>query len=117
MTKWTTRHKSTTISLKLLTAIFALLALAACGSSKSSSTLDGPKETVALYNARCISCHATDLSGKVGPDSDLRTVGSRMTKEQIVQEITNGGDIMPAFASKLNADEINALADWLSKQQ
>lgn len=103
--------------LKLLSASVALLVLAACGSTKPSSALDGPQETVALYYARCISCHATDLSGKVGPDSDLHTVGSRMTKDEIVKQITNGGDIMPAFASKLKADEINALADWLSKQQ
>jgi mono/diheme cytochrome c family protein len=103
--------------LKLLAAGFTLLTLAACGSSKSSPSLDGSKEAIALYNARCISCHAADLSGKVGPDSDLRTVGSRMTKDEIVHQITDGGDIMPAFASKLTTDEINTLADWLSLQQ
>ncbi|GMK42674.1 hypothetical protein PCCS19_57340 [Paenibacillus sp. CCS19] len=116
----TTRMNTTAsypLLLKLLAASIVLLTLAACGSSKSSPALDGPKEAVALYNARCISCHAADLSGKVGPDSDLRTVGSRMTKEEIVKQITEGGDIMPAFASKLSADEIDRLADWLSKQQ
>jgi cytochrome c551 len=117
MTKSKASHRTAIALLKLLAAAIALAALAACGSSNSSPALEGPKETIALYNARCISCHASDLSGKVGPDSDLRTVGSRMTKDEIMHQITNGGDIMPAFANKLTADEINELADWLSKQQ
>jgi cytochrome c551 len=117
MIKCKASHRTAIALLKLLAAAIALAALAACDSSKSSPALNGPKETVALYNARCISCHASDLSGKVGPDSNLRTVGSRMTKDEIVQQITNGGVIMPAFADKLTADEINELADWLSKQQ
>jgi Cytochrome c, mono- and diheme variants len=103
---------------RLLAAALAFVVLAGCGSqSKSSSSLEGSKEAIALYNARCISCHAADLSGKVGPDSDLRTVGSRMTKEEIVKQIADGGDIMPAFANKLSADDIDKLAAWLSEQQ
>ncbi|MBD3921591.1 cytochrome c [Paenibacillus sp. PR3] len=118
MTKIRSTAMSRTVPWKLLAAALALIALAGCGSqSKSSASLEGSKEAIALYNARCISCHASDLSGKVGPDSDLRTVGSRMTKEAIAKQITNGGDIMPAFASKLSADDIDKLADWLSKQQ
>lgn len=118
MAKITNISVSRAVPWKLLAAALALITLAACGSqSKSSPSLEGSKEAIALYNARCISCHAADLSGKVGPDSDLRTVGSRMTKEAIAKQITDGGDIMPAFASKLSSDDIDKLADWLSQQK
>ncbi|MWC30321.1 c-type cytochrome [Paenibacillus sp. MMS18-CY102] len=100
-------------------AIFAtLLTLAGCGSTTSKpSSLEGPAAAIELYNNSCISCHASDLSGKVGPDSDLRKVGSRMSKTEIANQITNGGDIMPPFKGKLSADEISALSDWLAARQ
>ncbi|EFM11993.1 cytochrome c class I [Paenibacillus curdlanolyticus YK9] len=103
----------------LLSAIGAvIIALSGCGSSSNkASALDGPSSTVDLYNTSCISCHASDLSGKVGPESDLRSVGKRMSKDQIANQITNGGDIMPSFKNKLSAAEIAALSEWLAARQ
>ncbi|GFN29903.1 c-type cytochrome [Paenibacillus xylaniclasticus] len=96
----------------------AIAVFAGCGSSnRSSNELVGPADTIALYNSKCISCHAADLSGRVGPDSDLRTVGARMTKEEIVHQITNGGDVMPPFQDKLSTAEIESLSEWLAAHQ
>ncbi|WP_127533771.1 c-type cytochrome [Paenibacillus kobensis] len=105
-----------------LVALAAVAVLAGCGSSsgnagQASKAIDGPADTVALYKAKCISCHAADLSGKVGPESDLRTVGARMTKEEIIHQITEGGDIMPPFKDRLSTAEIEALGNWLAARQ
>lgn len=68
----------------------------------------------ALFKSnRCITCHATDLSGTAGLNSNLQHVGSRLTKEEIVDVITNGKRTMPAQKDKLSSEEIQELADWL----
>jgi len=95
--------------------------LAACGKGGSSASpaasskpLDGPEETVELYRDSCISCHGTDLQGRMGDESNLQQVGSRMTEDQIRAQIENGGSLMPAFSGKLKPDQIDALASWLA---
>ena len=70
-----------------------------------------------IYKENCIRCHANDLSGLVGAESDLRKVGERLTSQQIADIITNGGDIMPSFKDRLQAEEIEALAEWLSERR
>lgn len=108
----------------LLAALSAalLIVLTACGGSSrqassspaASKPLEGPEETVALYRGSCISCHGTELQGMMGPDSDLRHVGSTLTKEQIVAQIENGGSLMKPFKDRLQPEQIEALADWLA---
>lgn len=100
------------IFLYSLTSIMLTLSLSACG--KSSSGLDASADTVRVYKANCISCHGSDLQGKMGPSTNLQQVGDRLSKEQITKQIHNGGEIMPAFADKLTAGQIKQLADWLS---
>lgn len=103
----------------------ALLLLAsACGGkgeSKSggaaSAALSGPKDTVALYRSNCISCHGADLSGNMGPDSDLSSVGARLTEAQIVRQIEDGGKLMQPMKGRLSAQEIDALAAWLAEKR
>lgn len=106
----------------LLAALFAfiLIALTACcgksgptASPSAPKPLEGPEETVKLYRNNCISCHGTELQGKMGPDSDLRHVGSSLSKEQIIQQIENGGSLMKPFKDRLKPEQIQALADWL----
>ncbi|CAM3971652.1 c-type cytochrome [Paenibacillus alkaliterrae] len=66
--------------------------------------------------AQCIGCHAADLKGQ-GSIPGLAGVGDLLTKEEIADVITNGRGGMPAQADKLNAEEIDQLATWLSKQK
>ncbi|GGD47217.1 c-type cytochrome [Paenibacillus nasutitermitis] len=94
-----------------LTTLF-IVVISACGSS--SSELDGPTEVVKIARNNCISCHGTELQGKMGPDTNLQLVGKRLSKEQIAEQIRTGGDSMPAFESRLSAEEIEGLAAWLS---
>ncbi|MCD1258722.1 c-type cytochrome [Paenibacillus athensensis] len=71
-----------------------------------------------LFTAnKCISCHGVDLAGRVGPSTNLQKIGATQTKEQIAEQIRNGGGGMPAYKSKLSEDEVNQLADWLSSKK
>ncbi|TYP79714.1 c-type cytochrome [Paenibacillus methanolicus] len=66
-----------------------------------------------IYKANCVSCHAVDLKGNMGPNSNLQQVGSRRTLEEIHNQITNGGNGMMAFKGTLSEEEIHALSEWL----
>jgi len=108
--------------LLVCSAAALLIFLSACGGggeekaspAASPKPLEGPEETVELYRNTCISCHGAELEGKMGEQSNLQTIGATMTKEQIWAQIENGGDLMPAFKTRLKPEQIDALADWLS---
>jgi cytochrome c551 len=72
------------------------------------------EQTQTQYKQNCISCHGGTLEGRVGPATNLQKVGSRLSKERIAKQITNGGNGMPAFGSKLKPEEADALAEWLA---
>jgi len=99
----------------------AAVLMTACGQSDNNSgkvTLkQASAEVASIYKSSCIGCHATDLSGKVGEQTNLQLVFERLSYEEIVARITGGGGLMPAFQEKLTEEEINGLAAWLSKQQ
>lgn len=69
-----------------------------------------------IVQSQCMGCHANDLSGANGPA--LLGVGNRLSKEEIVETITNGrnGGAMPAYKDSLSTEEIDQLAVWLTKQ-
>lgn len=75
-----------------------------------------PDETdgEALFAAAgCGSCHAlaaAGAAGTVGPDLDA----SPPSRELVVDRVTNGRGGMPAFADKLTAEQIEAVADFVS---
>lgn len=109
---------------KLMAAAAALTiaaaALSACGGGSreaSAPHLDAPADTAAVYKANCVSCHGTDLQGRMGPGTNLQKVGARMNEGQIAAQIANGGSGMPAQKGKLSQDEIAALAAWLAQKK
>ncbi|WP_256209038.1 cytochrome c [Paenibacillus sp. CF384] len=92
-----------------------VLLLTGCGSSSPTST--AASKLPKVYKSNCISCHGSELQGRVGPTTNLQHVGNRMTKEQITAQINNGGGGMPAFSGKLTEDEVQELASWLSAKK
>jgi len=71
-----------------------------------------------LFTAnKCISCHGVDLAGRVGPTTNLQKIGATKTREQIAEQIRNGGGGMPAYKTKLSEDEVALLSDWLSSKK
>ena len=48
-------------------------------------------------------------SGKVGPNLDQLDVPI----DAVVEQVTNGGGVMPAFGGQLSEDEIQAVAQYV----
>lgn len=105
---------------KIATAVCMICALTACGGGSeqggdTANVLNDPEyeEAITLYKQNCVGCHATNLSGRVGPD--LRKVGTDMAKADIEAKIYSGGGGMTAFKNILEKDQIDKLAEWLSE--
>lgn len=108
-------------SASMLTFAAAAAVTVGCGGSgvggtQSKALQDAPAGVAAVYRANCISCHGSELQGRVGPQTNLTQVGARMSAEEIAGRIRDGEAEggMPAFGEKLTAEEIEGLSDWLS---
>ena len=65
-----------------------------------------------LQDKQCRSCHSLDGHGGLrGPELD--SVASRMTEDQIVRQVLQGGGNMPAYGNALNPSETKALVSFL----
>ena len=61
---------------------------------------------------QCRNCHAIGGSGgKRGPELDR--VATRMTHDQLVRQVIQGGGNMPAYGKNLNPAEVTALVSFL----
>ncbi|SEC51105.1 cytochrome c [Paenibacillus sp. GP183] len=115
-------------------ACFVIISLTACGTTKNTPNPEnaGPSTAASLApssdskyvkaeelfkKTNCISCHGVDLSGRVGPKTNLQKIGAAYTPEQIANQIRGGGGGMPGYEHKLTADEIQLLTDWLSSKK
>jgi ubiquinol-cytochrome c reductase cytochrome b subunit len=67
---------------------------------------------VVFQNKQCRNCHSVGgEGGQRGPTLDA--VASRMTEDQMVRQVLQGGGNMPAYGNALNPDETTALVDFL----
>lgn len=66
-----------------------------------------------IASPSCTVCHTlkeADSSGEIGPDfNELQP-----TAEQVVNVVTSGSGIMPSFSEILTADQIKAVAHYVS---
>ncbi len=68
---------------------------------------------IVLQNKQCRNCHALEGSGgQRGPALD--GVANRMTADQIIRQVLQGGGNMPAYGNALSASETRALVSFLS---
>ena len=97
----------------------AVIVALACNLSNPSTTVvhaysnDSKKSGAVLFHEKgCEHCHGVDgRGGDLGPD--LSTVGKRLSKQKIENQIHDGGAAMPAFGDVLQPDEIKDLVDFL----
>jgi mono/diheme cytochrome c family protein len=107
--------------------VLALL-LAGCGGddSSSSSSSSSAQQSAStggaqsasaqgkqIFTSNCGGCHTladAGTNGQVGPVLDKL----KPDKQRVVRQVTNGGGKMPAFKGRLSADEIDAVATYVS---
>ncbi len=99
------------------------MALAACGGGgedageedgNNGGGGEGTEETAnaaqgeEVYQQSCVSCHGGNLEGGAGPA--LETVGSKYSKDEILNIIENGKGNMPP--NIVQGEEADAVAEW-----
>ncbi|WP_135556572.1 c-type cytochrome [Paenibacillus cymbidii] len=77
-------------------------------------TLDAAAaETV--FKQSCVACHGANLEGGAGPA--LKTIGSKLSDQQIYKKIQNGGGGMPKFKGQIKDEDTANLATWLASHK
>ncbi|MDB4965784.1 MAG: Cytochrome b/b6, N-terminal domain [Myxococcales bacterium] len=65
-----------------------------------------------LQNKQCRNCHALDsMGGRRGPALD--EVASRLTVDELIRQVLQGGGNMPAYGKNLSPPEVTALVSFL----
>ena len=76
-------------------------------------TAERPTDGKSIFTANCGSCHTladAGTTGAVGPNLDE----SKPPPELVVDRVTNGQGAMPSFEDSLDADQIQAVADYVA---
>jgi mono/diheme cytochrome c family protein len=76
-------------------------------------TAERPTDGKSIFTSNCGSCHTLDdagTSGAVGPNLD----DAHPSMDLVADRVTNGKGQMPSFADSLDADQIQAVADYVS---
>ena len=75
-------------------------------------------DAVALYAAKCATCHAADGSGNTAKGRKLKMKGVKetavkMKAEEMIKIVTDGkGTDMDAFGQEFSRDQIKGLVDY-----
>jgi ubiquinol-cytochrome c reductase cytochrome b subunit len=68
---------------------------------------------IVLQNKQCRNCHAIGGAGGLrGPTLD--SIAARMTEDQMIRQVLQGGGNMPAYGNALNPSETTALVRFLT---
>jgi cbb3-type cytochrome c oxidase subunit III len=83
------------------------------GSSSASTSSLGTNGEAIFKGSGCAGCHtlaAAGATGTIGPNLDQLMPNMAA----VVNQVTNGGGVMPAFKGKLSAAQIQAVAKYVS---
>jgi mono/diheme cytochrome c family protein len=94
-------------------ALLGAAGLSGCG-NRSTNDRDLLAEGRRVFvSARCGTCHTTAAAhthGRIGPDFDT---SERLTRAQILFQITIGGGGMPSFRDSLSSRQKNAVTEFV----
>ena len=81
-----------------------------------SATLAAQHGQVLFHDKGCEYCHTIDgVGGLRGPN--LSNVANRLTRQDMIIRVLNGGHNMPAFASILHPDQVTAIVAYLQTRK
>lgn len=101
----------------LMIASILLIVAGLSGShANAASSGDRPAGAEIFKQNGCEHCHGPDGIGTDRAPS-LTTVGKRLKKDQIKEQIRDGGKQMPPFKDVLNDDETRKLVDYLAHKK
>ena len=67
---------------------------------------------IVLQNKQCRNCHSIGGAGGLrGPTLDA--IAARMTEDQMIRQVLQGGGNMPAYGKNLSPAEVNAIVAFL----
>ena len=95
---------------KALLSIPLIFSLAACSSDEETNDTANVTEEERIYQNNCASCHGKTLEGYAGPE--LVNIGSKMSKDEILETINKGANGMPAGIIK--GEEAEKVSEWLA---
>jgi mono/diheme cytochrome c family protein len=88
-----------------------------------SATPDELAQAADDYKNACIKCHKADGAGgsfendgKTVKVPDLRTHGLKDPDKELAEQISEGGDDMPPFKTKLDSTRINNLVRYIRRE-
>jgi mono/diheme cytochrome c family protein len=85
------------------------------GGEEAAAGAGNPEAGAEVFAANCAVCHGTTgHGGSVGPD--LRTMPKAQTEAGTIEQVTNGGSIMPAFGGTLSEEEIKNVAAYVVQE-
>jgi mono/diheme cytochrome c family protein len=87
--------------------------LTACGGGNNNAGEDKADAGNDLFQKSCASCHGEDL--KSGGAPDLDKIGSKYSKDEILNIINNGKGSMPAGLIK--GADADTVAGWLANKK
>ena len=79
----------------------------------TGAVTEQPTDGKSIFSANCASCHTladAGTTGTVGPNLDE----AKPPKDLVVDRVTNGQGAMPSFKDSLDAQQIQAVADYVS---
>ncbi len=91
--------------------IFSCLFFFSCGNSGTTLVAEKQSPGQSLFESNCISCHGSDGKRCVLGAKDLSV--STLSKEQMMEIITNGKSTMTPFGSVMNKEEVSEVADYV----
>ncbi len=119
-----------------LAVVSALLVISGCGTPANENVNNVPTATPAAkatatpdefaiaranFAKHCSACHGDEGKGGLVKVDNVKLKVPNLTEghalehpdEKLVKQITNGGDGMPKFKSKLSPEEINAMVRFV----
>lgn len=93
--------------------VVMFLVISACSVGRPADDADGDE----IYRQLCVSCHAADLEGGIGPPLGPGSNAASQPDEFLEFAIMIGRGSMPSFSSSLDEHQLDRLVGYLRDEQ